>query len=483
MRRKKNRHSAADDTRIASQTIVTGSDQRTAVSSLGKFAACLAVALVVALLARSTELDAAGRRSLFVLVLAAGLWMTEAIPAFSVAFLIMALQIFLLGWPGGVFAKNPGDWEMFVRPFASPLIWLFFGGFTLSAAASRTGLDSWMSARLLRAVGPSPARVLFAVMALTFAFSMFMSNTATATMMVALIVPVAGMLGRDDPFRKALYLAIPFAANLGGMATLIGSPPNAIAVGLLEGDASVGFMDWMLLGLPPALVLLVVIWGFLLIRYRSTTGAVPVEHLQQTPAEPYATTHRGVVIFVVLATIALWMTSGLHGVPTPVVSFLPICMLTATGILRERDIRGIPWDVLVLLAGGLSLGVGVKETGLADWIVSSLPVDTLGAMPLAFALGYLTMILSNFMSNTAAANVLLPIAVALGAAGGSDASLLAVPAALAASTAMCMPISTPPNAIAFASGALRFRDFMTGGIVAGGLATPACVLWVWVLRG
>ena len=211
--------------------------------SLAKFLLCVLAAASTYGLLGTAELSEAGRRMSFILVLAAGLWVTEAIPAFAVGLLIISLEIGLLGRPDGVFAKSAKDWEIFVHPWASPLIWLFFGGFVLAEAASKTGLDSWLSRSLLGWFGTRPSRVLLGVMAITFCFSMFVSNTATTAMMIAVIAPVVASLKDRDPFAKALLLGVPFAANLGGMATLIGSPPNAIAAGVLSSDRSIAFFD------------------------------------------------------------------------------------------------------------------------------------------------------------------------------------------------------------------------------------------------
>jgi sodium-dependent dicarboxylate transporter 2/3/5 len=257
------------------------------------------------------------------------------------------------------------------------------------------------------------------------------------------------------------------------MGTLIGSPPNAIAAGALGGLGELSFTRWMLLGLPPALVLFGLSFVWLAARYRSDDPSpIPLPDLdlgQRLPA------WRQLIVMVVFsATVLLWMLGELHGVPTPVVSFLPICAFSATGILRAADVRDLQWDVLLLLLGGLALGQAVTETGLARWLVDSLPVSTLDRLSLGLAVAYATAVLSNFMSNTAAANILVPIGVAL--AHGFE-GLVAVPIALAASSAMCLPISTPPNAIAFAGGELETRDFVAIGLPLAVVAPALAVAW------
>ncbi|MGE0624402.1 MAG: DASS family sodium-coupled anion symporter [Pseudomonadales bacterium] len=449
----------------------------------GRFLLCLAVAVLLAVLARSMAgLEAAPARMLFILVLAAELWLFEVVPAYSVSVLVIALQILLLGNPeSGIFAESPEDWQTFVVVLGHPLIWLFFGGFVLAAAIGRTGLDLSLTRRLLQVFGVSPPRLLFGVMAGSLFFSMIMSNTATTAMMLALTAPMVASLSADSRYARALLLGVPFAANVGGMATLIGSPPNAIAAGALTavpGEA-IGFLTWMVYGLPPAVILFGLLWLYLYLRYPLGESerlelAAPVGAAEAAPPR----WQRQVTIGTLGATLLLWMTGEWTRLPTAVVSFLPITVLTATGILRDRDVRQLPWDILLLLAGGLALGNGVRDTGLADWLVAGLPLEQAGELGVVFLLCYATLILSNLMSNTAAANILVPIAVVM--ASGYE-SFAVVPLALCASCAMCLPISTPPNALAFSSGRLAVSDFMSGGLLVGALAPPIVVGWLALL--
>ncbi|MFH1852064.1 MAG: DASS family sodium-coupled anion symporter [Candidatus Neomarinimicrobiota bacterium] len=436
------------------------------------------VAALVALVPDWVGLSPAGAWSLFILLLGAGLWITEALPSFSVALLIIALQIVILGRPGGVFAKTATDWEMFVRPWASPLMWLFFGGFVLAEAAQATGLDRLFSRYVLGWFGTKPGAVLFGAMAVTFTFSMFMSNTATAAMMMAVIMPIVNALEKDDPFIKAILLGIPFAANIGGMGTIIGSPPNAIAAGSLAGTVGMDFIQWIFAGLPPAIVLFVIVWAYLRFAYPAKKQHVDLSGLQwqtRTGAQ-LPMWKRLLVMPVFIITVLLWMTEPLHHIPTPVVSFIPITILAVTGVMTAKNIRNLHWDVLLLLAGGLSLGVAVRQTGLAAWLVSLLPIEVLGPLMVAVLLAYVATTMSNFMSNTAAANILVPIGMAIGL--GMEA-LVVVPIALGASAAMCLPISTPPNAIAFATGRLQTSDFIRGGLLIGLLAPAIATVWCY----
>lgn len=438
-----------------------------------KFLLSLGVAALVSLVPSYEGLSSAGVWTMFIMVLAAALWISEAIPAFAVALLVIGLEIAILGRPGGVFATEPGQWKMFVAPWASPVIWLFFGGFVLAAAAARTGLDRWLSRMVIAKCGDKPSRLLFGVMAITFCFSMFVSNTATTAMMVAVTAPLVASLPRDEPFAKAILLGVPFAAGIGGMGTIIGSPPNAIAHGMLAGE--VNFVEWMVIGVPPASVLFLVLWRFLLWRHPAQTERLNVGLLNNdaSPQELLPVWQRLAVMLTFFATVALWMTGPLHGIPTPVISFVPITIFAVIGVLGSREVRHLHWDILLLLTGGLSLGVAVQETGLAEWFVSRIPTGTMGALAITVVLAYLCAVLSNFMSNTAAANIIIPIAAAF----SETPVAIVLPIALAASTAMCLPVSTPPNAIAYAQGKLDSREFLPGGILIAIIGPLLAVLW------
>jgi len=476
-------HTIAGDSRQDAHKVLS----RPVIRPLGavtRFLLALSLAALLAWVAAGQGLPAAPARMLFILILAAELWLFEVIPAYAVGILVIALQILLLGNPqAGVFAEAADDWETFVVVLGHPLIWLFFGGFVLSAAVARTGLDVSLARRLLAAFGGSPVRLLFGIMAGALTFSMFMSNTATTAMMLAITAPVVAGLAADNPYSKGLLLGVPFAANMGGMATLIGSPPNAIAAGaLLEVPGQeVGFLTWMGYGLPPALLLFLVIWAYLSLRYpMRQSDVLTLPDMTEGEQELPPSWRRQVAVLTLLVTVGLWMTGEWTGLPSAAVSFLPITVFTATGILRDRDVRGLPWDILLLLAGGLALGNGVRDTGLAEWLVSLLPFEGLGNLGVILLIAYATVVLSNLMSNTAAANILVPIAVVL-AAGFESQTVVSL--ALCASCAMCLPISTPPNAIAYGTGKLAAGDFLTGGLLIGLLAPLVTLGWMRLVAG
>lgn len=451
-----------------------------------RFAVSLMLALLAAYLPAYEGLGSEGRTTLFILLFAAALWLSEAIPAFAVSFLIIALEIVMLGLAPGE------DWEQFLIPWASPLVFLFLAGFIMAAAAAKTRLDIWMAKRVLFLVGNKPENIMTGMILVTFTLSMFISNTATAALIVSIIFPLLATMRPDNPYKKGLLLAVTMAANIGGMGTIIGTPPNAIAAGLLGADAP-SFVGWMLLALPPAVLLVVSLRFVLLWRYPSSESMInltalhTVDHTDDTskdhstvPSVP--SWKKTAVVLTFAATVLIWLTGPLHSIPTTAVSFLPIVVFTMLGILEADDIRRLNWDVIILIVGGLSLGSAVSSTGLDTWIADSFAAMTLPLLVLIPLFAYLVVLLSNFMSNTAAANILLPLVAAVAVVVGNSSPVLAVvTVALSASLAMGLPVSTPPNAIVFASGALKSRDFWMMGILTGVLGPLVILGWIYLV--
>lgn len=469
------------DTRASAKRLL-GSFERSELRGMAKTGVCALLAFMTAwlpgILGWFEGLDPAGRIALGIMVLAASLWVTEAMPAFAVALLVIGLQVAIFGNPGGVWAAE-GDsdaWITFVRPWASPIMWLFLGGFVLAHACSKTRLDRWLAGIVLGKLVGNPAKLLAGVMGITFVFSMFMSNTATAAMMVAVTAPLIAGLSEGSRLAKGMILGIASAANLGGIATIIGTPPNAIAAGQLGG--SVDFIRWMMIALPPALVLAATMY-FLIRRWYLKGESAALAPLEvETESSPREIRHRNTVLVIFFATVAMWIGESVTGVPAAVVSLIAIVALSVSGVISARDMREIQWDVLLLLAGGLSLGVGVEVTGLAQWFASHVP-ENLAPVAVAVVFSAMGLFLSNLMSNTAAAALLIPLAAGL--VGGQHAALVTVCIAISCSAAMSLPISTPPNAIAYGTGRLVARDFLLPGAVAA-FGMVFVLFWlVWVL--
>lgn len=443
---------------------------------------CLAVTLGAALIPLPGLDEPGPRICLMIFAGAAALWITELIPAYATAIAVIVLSVYLLGMPDGPLGLDPAgvrSWQMFINPVASPVLVLFFGGFILARAASKHGFDLRLARLFITPFGNRPAWLLLGVILTTAVFSMFMSNTATTAMMLAIVSPLLAPAGGRDRFRKGLVLAVPFAANIGGMGTLIGSPPNAVAASVLQSlgpEYEITFLGWMLMGVPIVAVLLLMLWGVLVALLRP--GREPLEI--QLPQVFELTLPLIIVVATFAVTVLMWLSQPLHQIPPAVVALLPIGVFTVFGIIDREDLRRLDWDVLILVAGGMALGVAMHESGLSAILVALVPFDRLHPAIVLTCLILLTIALSNFMSNTSAANLLIPIVTSLSVAV-LPPKLGALAVALAASLAMSLPISTPPNAIAFATRAVTTGDMVRFGTIvsATGVALLVAVFLVF----
>ncbi|MBM9577266.1 DASS family sodium-coupled anion symporter [Leptospira sp. 201903070] len=413
-----------------------------------------------------------------IFTLAALFWVTEPIPGYATSILILFLEIIFFANPLDLLlfklpqAKNPLP-SVFLSAIADSSIILFLGGFVLAKACVKTGLDRFLANRVIGKFGTKSDQVLLGFMFTTGFISMWMSNTATTSMMIALSFPLFQVLPEKEPFRKALLLGIPFAANIGGVGTPIGSPPNIIAMSLLKQQGiSVSFGVWMLFAVPLVVILILFAW-FLLLKLFPENGALELAVEFPEPDGGTATFSFRVTAIVFLGTVILWFTENIHGIPAGVVALLPLILFPALGILNEKDINSLDWSVLLLIAGGIAIGVGLQQSGMSFWFSEILKPITKPeyAVSALFLLCILSLLLSTFMSNTAATNLLVPFAFPLSVIilPGSQAYLLEVclGIALSASLAMSLPVSTPPNAIAYAVGGFEIRDMIKAGLPVG----------------
>lgn len=357
--------------------------------------------------------------------------------------------------------------------FANPVIILFLGGFILAIAARNSGLDVFLARHLLRPFGKRSEMVLLGFILITGIFSMFISNTATAAMMLTFLAPVFAALPPEGKGRIALTLSIPIAANIGGMATPIGTPPNAIALQALNNPAGlnlgIGFGQWMAFMLPLSLILLFV--GWLLLKKLFPFSQKTIE------LEIKGTVHHGwrmkVVSITFGVTVLMWLFDRITGVDANTVALIPIGVFAITGVITGKDLQSVDWSVIWMVAGGFALGLGLNASGLAGAAIESIPFGQWSPVVILIISGLICYLLSNFISNTATAALLVPILAVvctgmgdrLGAIGGVSTVLIGI--ALSASSAMCLPISTPPNAIAYSTGLVEHRDMLKIGLLVG----------------
>jgi sodium-dependent dicarboxylate transporter 2/3/5 len=413
---------------------------------------------------------------LFLLFFSIGLWVTEAIPPFAVALFIMSYLVVTLGNPR--FNSEPQQVDKYVQTFSNSIIWLILSGFFLAESMSRTGLDTDFFRFSMKLSGNKPNNILLGIMVTTMVASSVLSNTATTSMMIASIIPVV----RSNPgnsFAKSLILGIPLAATIGGMSTIIATPANAIAVGALENNGvSVSFLNWMRVGVPLAIVLTFACWFLLSKIYIKGNYTSNIEiTVAEKNSDEKNKRQRVIVIVVLTVTVLFWLTTSLHKLSVSAVSIIPIVSLTMTGILRAEDIRKLPWDTLLLVAGGLSLGLSLQETRQLEHFSRNLVGSPLPPITLYFIFAYLTMIFSNIMSNTATATILIPLGIYL---MPDHIKQITVIIGLATSTSLLLPVSTPPNAIAYSTGFIEQKDLLKGGLLVS-LIGPALVVLLTVL--
>jgi sodium-dependent dicarboxylate transporter 2/3/5 len=267
------------------------------------------------------------------------------------------------------------------------------------------------------------------------------------------------------------------------MGTIIGSAPNAIAVGALEGiGIKVSFIDWMIIGIPVSVALIFVFWKALTINYKIKNEVLALDFLNIktediTVDSDEMKIQKRIMLIVLATTLFLWLTSKLTGIPVAAVSGVPIVALTMFGIIDADDVRSLSWDTLMLVAGGLALGLAIQEQGLATYFVSQISSNALNFNVLILVFGLVTVLLSNFMSNTAATTILIPVAITLSSVGTNNPIILPFVIGLSASCALLLPVSTPPNAIAYSTGYLTQSEFRLGGIVVGIAGPLLIILW------
>jgi sodium-dependent dicarboxylate transporter 2/3/5 len=443
---------------------------------VGLLGGASAFALMVALPA-PTGLDPSGWRVAALAVLMAVWWMTEALPVAATALLPIAALPAL-----GVTAISTAT-----APYAHPLVFLFLGGFLIALAVQRWGLHRRIALGVLRLAGSRQDRLVGAFMVACAFLSMWVSNTATTIMMLPIALSVVGALGSEDsPFPVALLLALAYSASIGGLGTLVGSPPNALLAGFVEQTygLTIGFGQWMLVGIPVVVVMLVLTW-VLLTRWLLPVGHDEVagarEHFGAL-AEELGPMSRGewLVAAVFTAAALLWVGRPLFEglLPPGTVSDTGIAMACAIALfvipvdpsrgeflLDWSSAEHLPWGVLLLFGGGLSLAGAIASTGLAQWLGAAL--DVLGGWPtvaLVAGVGTLVIFLTELTSNTATTAAFLPVVAALATALGVPPMVLLVPAAIAASCAFMMPVATPPNAIVYGSGHLTIAQMVRTGL-------------------
>lgn len=478
------------------------------------------------LLRLDATLDAPGRTVAAVAILMATWWMTEAIPLPATALIPIAAFPLLDVYRNTEAAADPDNpldaVATATAPYADKLVFLFMGGFLIALALQKWNLHKRIALNIMRLIGSTPRRLLLGMMVATGFLSMWVSNTATALMMLPIAISVLAVLdssGDDNPeliqakrnFGTAMMLAIAYSASIGGLGTIIGSPPNAFVVAHMQSQygIEISFLQWMILGVPLGVVFLLATW-WLFTRVLFKTGDAQLgggREVIQRELEALGPMSRGewTVLCVFVGAASLWVFQSLISSWEPLIAILPFVagindytvaigaglVLFLIPVHPSRGVfaldwhtaqKGMPWGVLLLFGGGLSLSAAVGATGLATYLGDKfLAWETIPLILVVAGVAVAVLFLTELTSNTATAATFVPIVAAVGAAiGGTDGALmLAMPAALAATCAFMLPVATPPNAIVYATGRVRIGQMVKAGLILNVLGVVLITLLVY----
>ena len=425
------------------------------------------------------DLNPIQHRVLAIFAFAALMWLFDVVAAWTTSLVVVVLLLFCTSDSSLWFFQTDGMGEKFsnlvsntaiLHCFADPTIMLFIGGFIIAIAATKSGLDVKLAKVMLAPFGTKSENVLLGFLLVTAIFSMFISNTA---MMLTFLSPVLKALPADGKGKIGLALAIPIGANIGGMGTPIGTPPNAIALKFLNDpagmDLGIGFGQWMMVMVPLTLVLLFIAWMMLkkLFPFKQKTIFLQIESHHEGGL-------KDILVYITFTvTVLLWLTDSITGVNANVVAMLPVGVLCIAGVITKRDLEQISWSILWMIAGAFALGVAMRQSGLAQNMVEAIPFNQWSPLVVIIGSGLLCYLMANFISHTATAALFVPILAIAGSsmadnlASYGGVSTLLIGVAICSSLAMVLPISTPPNALADATGFIKQKYMVTTGLIMG----------------
>lgn len=408
---------------------------------------------------------------LSILVTVGLLWLTEAMPI-HITSLFIPLLLVIFG--------SYGVKDVFV-PFFDPVIVLLMGGFALAYGLQKFKLDEVIAYFFIHTIGTSPKRFLLAIMLATAFLSMWMSNSATSAVMMPIAVVIlvdSGLKKFESSYTKAVVLGVAFAATIGGLSTIVGTTPNAMAVKFLaDQGTNLTFLDWMYHTFPFTLIFVLITWFVLLTIYKPDVEKLRVRRyfhrldLKQK---------RTLIIFG--TTALLWLTAGLHKISISLIALVPIFLFYILKLFNKNDFGKFHWDILVLVGGGLSLGAAINSSGL-NIVMANFMQTIVGGHHLLIVL-FLTslfcILMTVFSSNTGTAAFIIPTIIPLAASLGIDERIMVVLAGVSVSLDFMVPIGTPPNAIAYSTGYIHIKDMIKAGIVLALIGAFLLSFFAWL---
>ncbi|MCE7733687.1 MAG: DASS family sodium-coupled anion symporter [Candidatus Heimdallarchaeota archaeon] len=409
------------------------------------------------------------------------LWLTELVPLAATSLMI---PVVLVLWNEETAANA-------LSQFSAPIIFLFLAGFLMAEAMKRSKLDIYISYKIFAMIPPNGKILMFSMMCLSAVFSMFMSNTASTAILIPITLQLLkGVNIENAQYKKAVILGIAYAAAIGGVGSMIGTPPNIIAVEMLhqfDPSIEISFVDWFLFGLPIVIIMLPITFTYLWYVYKPV---VDEERLKEAKVfvkirleEEHRFTFDQVVVTSIFVLIfGLWLTSNIHGISAGIIALLGAVLLFFSGQLKESDLRRINWNALLTFGGGLTLGAMIINTGLADYIGSKAGfISPLPKILIIFCIGAITLIMTAFASNTASAVILIPIVMPLSYVLGLSPILLAIIVATTASIDFAIVVGTPPTMMAYSTKLYSTEEIFRIGVVLDIIGLFVVTLLSWFL--
>ena len=455
---------------------------------------------VIILLANFNGLSLEGKSVMAVTAWVALWWITEPIPIAASSL----LPIVLFPLFGSLDIKTT------TTTYFSPMVVLFMGGFIIALALERWNLHQRIALTIINFIGTNSSKIILGFMIATAFLSMWISNTATALMMLPIAIAIAKKIGDLHPdkkilqlgnFNKALMLSIAYAASIGGMATLIGTPTNAIfsAISLELYDRQITFAEWIILGLPISLVCLILGWLYLTkVIFRGGVSEVNTakdEVRRQLQSLGNMTYEEKMVLVIFCFTASAWILRSfvlekfIQGIDDTVIAIGGALLLFVVPAKKSKEklmdwktAKKLPWGILLLFGGGLAIAAGFKTSGLADWFGEHLTgLDQFHFAIVLFVVIIMVNYFTEITSNVATASVLLPILASLSKTIDVHPFGLMAGASLAASCAFMLPVATPPNAIAYSAGYLKMGDMVKAGFWMNVISTSILFLFIYYL--
>lgn len=433
-------------------------------------------------------------------VIAVGVWMivwwiTEAVSISVSALLPLILFPLLKVMDIGDVGANYG----------SPIVFLFFGGFVMALALEKVNLHRRIALNIIRLTGTTPNKVVLGFMIATAALSMWISNTATTVVMLPIAMSVIGLLVNDaDGFTKSdqnfslsVMLGIAFSANAGGIATVIGTPPNMVMVGLLENEYNIeiSFFKWMLIGIPFSVTMITISYLVLTkwmfpnreLKFTASKDVINEELYKLGPMSG----KEKMVLYIFGVTVALWIFRALINDIFPALNlndtiisiFASVCLFALPYNLKKgdfiiewRDTSKLAWGILILFGGGLALAKGMSVSGIVDLVANAIATSDISILVMASLLIFLMLFMTEIMSNVALVAVLAPVVAGIAIGLEIPILYLLIPVTIASSCAFMLPMATPPNAIVFASGYVKVHEMARVGVILNLIAVGLLIL-------